>query len=76
MDTAAIEADILRCKRQLEEVRNPETATRLRARLALLEHQRDTLGALARQKTIRAGEAAGHPISQPIEPNVPDRLVT
>ena len=49
MDTGSIEADILRCKRQLKEVRNPDTATGLRAKLVLLEHQLETLKAITRQ---------------------------
>jgi hypothetical protein len=44
-----IEADIDRCRRQLLEVRNPESATRLRAKLAILEHQFETLKTVARR---------------------------
>ena len=42
-----IEADIDRCKRQLLEVRNPATATLLKAKLAILEHRLETLKAIA-----------------------------
>lgn len=38
-----IEADIDRCKRQLLEVRNPATANLPKARLAILQHQLETL---------------------------------
>jgi hypothetical protein len=43
-----LEADIDRCKRQLLEVRNPASTTRLLARLALLEHRLETLKAVDR----------------------------
>jgi len=43
-----IEADIARCRRQLLEVRNPATATQLKARLTILEHQLETLKAVLR----------------------------
>jgi hypothetical protein len=43
-----LEADIDRCKRQLLEVRNPASTTRLLARLAMLEHRLETLKAVDR----------------------------
>ena len=42
-----IEADLLRVRRQLREVQNPDMATMLRAKLAMLEHRLETVKAIS-----------------------------
>jgi hypothetical protein len=43
-----VEADILRIRRQLGEVRNPEPALVLRSKLMMLQYQLDSLKAVSR----------------------------